>query len=162
MRSYLAIPIIFLPISLSAACFDKPEGSTVGQCSDRLDNDGDLVIDCDDPDCMFSAECDEDDEDPDDDTDDDPSYTLHEWAEDYIALVCALFDECELIDEEECLEMMDPDEIECQGFDARAAQDCMDGLEQTSCEQFMEGDYPSACDDVCDDGGEDTGFADPD
>ncbi len=66
------------------------EGSIDGECSDGIDNDGDSIIDCEDPDCYSSADCgatddddaatddddagdddDDDDEDEDDDDDDD-------------------------------------------------------------------------------------------
>ena len=57
-------------LALLVGC-SQPEGSFAGECSDGADNDADGVIDCNDPDCYGTSECDEADADADADADTD-------------------------------------------------------------------------------------------
>jgi hypothetical protein len=59
-------------ILLFAVACSQPEGAAAGECDDGLDNDGDRLTDCDDPDCSADAACGgEGDADTDADTDTD-------------------------------------------------------------------------------------------
>ena len=59
-------PVLFL----ISAC-TSPEGVEPGDCADALDNDGDGLYDCDDPDCSGAPDCSEGDADTDADADSD-------------------------------------------------------------------------------------------
>ncbi|TNE90883.1 MAG: hypothetical protein EP330_07135 [Deltaproteobacteria bacterium] len=56
-------------IAILIACSARTEGEQLGDCVDRIDNDGDGLVDCDDPDC--DAACTEGDTDTDADSDSD-------------------------------------------------------------------------------------------
>ncbi len=56
---------------LSCDAFTGSEGDQDGECNDALDNDGDDLYDCDDPDCAGYWECAEGDADTDTDADSD-------------------------------------------------------------------------------------------
>ncbi len=65
------LPSLTLLLALAAGC-SQPEGAFPGECDDGLDNDGDGISDCDDPDCFGESVCDgESDADADGDTDSD-------------------------------------------------------------------------------------------
>jgi hypothetical protein len=59
-----------LPLLLLLGC-RNPEGYAPAECTDALDNDGDGLYDCDDPDCADAPACAEGDADTDADTDTD-------------------------------------------------------------------------------------------
>ena len=53
--------ILLILLPLFAACSSSYEGDAdLAECSDTLDNDGDGLIDCDDPDCITRGACDGD------------------------------------------------------------------------------------------------------
>ena len=58
-----------------AAC-TQPEGSVVGDCIDRADNDADGAFDCDDDGCAASPDCTDTEADTDTDTDSDTDTDL--------------------------------------------------------------------------------------
>jgi hypothetical protein len=60
-----------IPLSLCVFGCGAPEGKAPGDCADALDNDGDGLYDCDDPDCVEDDECQEGDTDTDVDADTD-------------------------------------------------------------------------------------------
>ena len=74
------------------------EDDTPGGCGDEVDNDGDTIIDCDDEDCLGSAECTGDDDDAvddddaadddDDAADDDDDFSQIDGVEDQDPGVC--------------------------------------------------------------------------
>jgi len=47
---------VVAPDGSAASCSDVPEGSS-SACGDGCDNDGDSMVDCDDPDCASDAAC---------------------------------------------------------------------------------------------------------
>ena len=84
-----------------------------------------------------------------------------EFAEDAAKVVCEKMFECMdqkaldfmgWDDEEACREDMqgdyEPGESDCE-YDADAANDCLDALEDSSCEDLKSGSSLPECDDVC-------------
>ena len=50
-------PWILSVVLVAGACGSDPEGTSPGECTDRLDNDWDAYFDCADPDCKGSPDC---------------------------------------------------------------------------------------------------------
>ncbi len=49
--------LLFIALS---SCTIQPEGTVVGDCTDRADNDADGLFDCDDDGCFGSPDCSDD------------------------------------------------------------------------------------------------------
>jgi hypothetical protein len=64
----LILPVVLL--LLGSCTRTHVEGTTPGECIDQEDNDGDGLLDCDDPNCANAPDCQGDDDDSDDDDDD--------------------------------------------------------------------------------------------
>jgi hypothetical protein len=68
---------------------------------------------------------------------------------------CALYEECGYLSSldvatfEECLELLRSDDYACVEFDADAGQACIVALDTLTCEQYVAGQFPTACLDAC-------------
>jgi hypothetical protein len=70
-RRSAALLLVLTTGLLAIACFQQPEGTFAGECSDGEDNDKDGKTDCQDADCAGSSGCAEGDTDTDADADSD-------------------------------------------------------------------------------------------
>jgi len=68
---------------------------------------------------------------------------------------CALYEECGYLsaidaeDYEACLEILRSEAYACVEFQAQAARDCIEALEQLSCDDYSSGSFPMSCLDAC-------------
>ncbi len=85
-------------------------------------------------------------------------YKQEEFAVQYPETVCALYDACEVmltLKGYETVEACEDDvgdevsESACADFDKDAAQACLDGITEMSCEDLLAEDWPSECETAC-------------
>lgn len=78
-----------------------------------------------------------------------------EYQTDRERALCTLYERCGLLSQvgaesrEECVELMDDEDAECEGFNSEAAELCLEGLSSISCSNWLKGLHPRACDEVC-------------
>ena len=83
-------------------------------------------------------------------------YGQNKYRQDHANARCGLYEECGYLtyigvdSYDECVAAMIEGEYQCEGYNASAAAECVDGLEALTCENFEVGYYPEACLDVCD------------
>ncbi len=128
------------------------EGANAGECADALDNDGDELYDCDDPDCAASPDCQPDT------TGNGDYYDYEQFADDMLQASCDKLDECDFYTEyftyEDCLALGDPGDTghqswDCEDYDDDAARQCVEDWQNISCDDFIEGHGLESCSDVC-------------
>ena len=86
-------------------------------------------------------------------------YSENKFAEDWATANCTLYDDCDYLsyqsfsDFEECYdeEVVDlhPDSQSDCDYDAKLAKTCVENVNQMSCEDLYEGDFPTACSKAC-------------
>ena len=82
-------------------------------------------------------------------------YTESRYRQDHIEALCRLYDECGYLESvgattyKECVNAMDGGNFQCDGYDAGAASDCVDGMATLDCERHALGYWPTACNEVC-------------
>ena len=140
-----AAVLCFLVVAATlASCDSDGEGTEPGDCTDRADNDGDGLFDCDDEGCAGSPDCDR--------------YTVAEFSQDVLEAMCNKMDECGWLDDlgwtlEECLEQGPSDtaggDEECEDFSPVAAEACIEAIEESTCEDYAEGVGLDVCEQVC-------------
>jgi len=83
-------------------------------------------------------------------------YTESRYQDDLAHALCDLYDECGYLEalgvttKKECVDVMSSGTLECEGYDGGSASDCVDGVETLDCEAHAEGQWPRACNEVCD------------
>ena len=85
-------------------------------------------------------------------------YSKSSYTEDVSAAYCTLYDDCDYFkvqqidDYDDCLtvvaERQDPENLDCD-WDAGAAVECVEAINQMTCDEMYDGDYPLACEQVC-------------
>lgn len=91
-------------------------------------------------------------------------YSEEQYSEDYNTEYCRLFAECTdesmleyypYTTEDECIDYFNSasdtggtTEDECE-FDSTAAQDCVAGMQEMTCDDYNAGSFPSECTNVC-------------
>lgn len=112
---------------------DSDPGELAGEldCNDGEDNDGDNEVDCDDFDCILAPNC------------------VDASCEDFLDSVCARSEECNLSTFEECVEVFAlVGGLNCDNVISTATQECIEAIEETSCEEFEMGSLPDSCLDI--------------
>jgi len=150
--------LVSVALLLCCSAIMEKEGDQDGECNDALDNDGDELYDCDDPDCADYYEC-LPDPDPDPDTGSDPGpYDYERFRDDMVQASCDKMEECDFFTEyftyADCLALSDAQDTgysswDCSNYDSRAAQECVEAWENVSCDDFVTGTGLDVCDDVC-------------
>lgn len=90
-------------------------------------------------------------------------YQQDEFAIDYTAAVCTLYEQCEVMttvagyeDRGECnadiLAKVDAEKGRCPDYDKKVALDCVNGINQMKCQAIYDDTWPAACNQVCPDG----------
>ncbi|MFH1464121.1 MAG: hypothetical protein ABIO70_07030 [Pseudomonadota bacterium] len=136
-----------------------PEGRYAGECADGADNDGDGLYDCDDEDCAGAPDCAEGGEDTEDsDTHDGDHYTWEEFVDDYTRALCRKLDDCGVLEAvgmtyEDCVNPEPYEDTgepwECQDYDARAAQLCVEQITAASCDDYSSVLSSGPCTEFC-------------
>ena len=82
-------------------------------------------------------------------------YTQNRYQGDQAEALCQLYESCGYLESvgvttyKECVNVMSGGTLQCDGYDAGAASDCVDGINTLTCERHAEGYWPSACNEVC-------------
>ena len=107
-------------------------------------------------------------------------YKQEDFASDYANYTCVLYDQCEILetyggyeDFQSCQvdlkAQVDPAKGACPDYDKKFGLDCVNAINATTCQQFVDGYWPPACANACpggaatvaapeaSDGGDDTG-----
>ena len=85
-------------------------------------------------------------------------YSQSSYTEDVSVAFCTLYDDCDYLevqqiaDYDECIDVVsvshDPENRDCD-WDAGMAKDCVEGINQMTCDDLYDSDYPLACDKTC-------------
>jgi len=94
---------------------------------DMIDNDGDTEIDCDDIDCILDPNC------------------VPASCDDFLNASCQLFEDCELIPFEDCILALELAGLVCENVESTATQECINDIDETSCDVAEMGVEPESC-----------------
>ena len=90
-------------------------------------------------------------------------YKQETFAQDYATATCLLYDQCAILETyagfasvQECQAdlktKVNPEAGRCPEYERDLADDCVNAINQTTCDQFIDGHWPQACTKVCPDG----------
>ena len=85
-------------------------------------------------------------------------YSKESYTEDVSVAFCTLYDDCDYLkvqqidDYDACIsvvsESQDPENRDCD-WDAGAAKSCVEDVNQMTCDDLYEADFPLSCEQVC-------------
>ena len=79
-------------------------------------------------------------------------WSEEEFSEEYLVAACDKLDECEILTEvysyEDCLATPGPEQ-ECEDYDSKSAEACVEATHAVSCEDFLLAQGTEICDEVC-------------
>jgi len=99
-------------------------------CNDGIDNDNDGDTDCEDIDCILAPNC------------------VPASCEDVLDANCQLLVDCELSTFEDCILAFEIVGIVCENVESTATQECINDIDETSCEDVEMGILPESCGDT--------------
>ena len=96
-------------------------------CNDGIDNDNDGDTDCEDIDCILAPNC------------------VPASCEDVLDANCQLLVDCELSTFEDCILAFEIVGIVCENVESTATQECINDIDETSCDDAEMGVTPESC-----------------
>jgi hypothetical protein len=90
-------------------------------------------------------------------------YKQDEFSTDYSTAICLMYEQCDVLtevegyaDAAECktaiAAQVDADAGRCPDYDKKVAVDCVNGVNQMTCEALWDNQWPASCNQVCPDG----------